>query len=99
MKFYGAELREMVAHTTSTIELQNEYGRLCTTLSSAQALKLDLDVFEGIGNLKRIRFLRPRTENFELHAGSRTTRRLKGKAGVHIAHPIIREHRPVQQNL
>jgi len=29
------------------------------------------------------------------HAGSHTTQRLKGEAEINIAHPLVREHRPV----
>lgn len=66
-----------------------------THLSSAEALALDLDLFVGIGNRRRIRFLRWRTRNFTLNAGSHTTKRLKGEAEMNIAHPLVREHRPV----
>jgi hypothetical protein len=51
----------------------------------------------GIGNRRRIRFLRNRTQQFALNAGSHTTQRLKGAAEVNIAHPVIREHRPVRK--
>jgi hypothetical protein len=34
-----------------------------------------------------------RTQRAVLNAGSRTTKRLRNESGVHIAHPLIREHR------
>ena len=95
MLFDGQELREIVGLTPNPIELRNEYGRCCRILSHAEALALDLDRFIGIGNRRRIRFLRWRTQKFTLNAGSHTTKRLKGEAEMNIAHPLVREHRPV----
>ena len=96
MLFDGEELREVVSRTASMIELRNEHGRCCRILSSAAALDLDLDLFVGIGNRRRIRFLRSRTRKFAINAGSRTTQRLKGEAEINIAHPLVREHRPIR---
>ena len=95
MLFEGRQLRELIARTPNAIELRNAYGRCCRTLSRVEALALDLDLFIGIGNLRRIRFLRSRTQTFLPNAGSHTTQRLKGKGEINIAHPMIREHRPV----
>ena len=95
MLFTGPELRELIAHTPSVIELRNEYGRCCRIFSSAEALALDLDLFVGIGNRRRIRFLRPRTSNWTLNAGSHTTQRMKDGCGSNISHPLIREHRSI----
>ena len=95
MLFENQELREVIARTSNDIELRNAHGRCCRLLSGAEALALDLQLFVGIGNRRRIRFLRGRTQQFPLNAGSHTTQRLKGAAEVNIAHPVIREHRPV----
>jgi len=97
MLFERQELREVIGRTPNEIELRNEHGRCCRTLSSAEALTLDLDLFIGIGNLRRIRFLRGRTQKYAASAGSITTQRLKGESGINIAHPLIREHRPVRR--
>jgi hypothetical protein len=94
MLFDGEELREIIGRTPGAIELRNEHGRRCRYLSSTEALGLDLDLFIGVGNRRRLRFLRSRTQVFASNAGSRTTQRLKGEEGVNIAHPIVREHRP-----
>ena len=96
MLFEGKELREIISRTSNEIELRNEHGRLCRFISSSQALLLDLDLFVGIGNRRRIKFLRSRTQVFTPNAGSHTTRRLKGEGAANIAHPLVREHRPVQ---
>jgi hypothetical protein len=96
MLFDGQELREMIGRTPNEIELRNEHGRCCRLLSSADALCLDLDLFVGIGNRRRIRFIRSRTQKFAVNAGSRTTQRLKDGAGINIAHPLVREHRLVR---
>ena len=95
MLFEGQQLREVIARTPNEIELRNAHGRCCRTLSSVEALALDLDMFIGIGNLRRIRFLRSRTQKLLLNAGSHTTQRLKGEAGLNIAPPLVREHRPI----
>ena len=97
MLFEGQELREIIGRTSNEIELRNEHGRCCRILSSADARALDLDLFVGIGNRRRIRFLRGRTQKFAANAGSNTTQRLKGESGTNIAHPLIREHRPVRR--
>ncbi len=96
MIFDGHELREIINRTSNEIELRNEHGRCCRLLSSTEALVLDLDLFVGIGNRRRIRFLRSRTQKFAVNAGGHTTQRLKGEAGVNIAHPLVREHRLVR---
>jgi hypothetical protein len=94
MLFEGQELREIIGRTPNEIELRNEHGRCCRLFSSADALALDMDIFVGVGNRRRIRFLRRRAQKFAVNAGSHTTRRLKNDAGVNIAHPLVREHRP-----
>ena len=96
MLFEGQQLRELIARTPNEIELRNAHGRRCQTFSSIEALALDLDLFIGIGNLRRIRFLRSRTQKFPLNAGSHTTQRLKGDRELNIAHPLVREHRPIR---
>lgn len=94
MLFDGQELRAVLGNTQKAIELRNENGRCHRIISRDEALALDLDLFIGIGNGRRIRFLRLRTQRFTLNAGSRTTQRLKDASGKRIAHPLIREHRP-----
>ena len=96
MLFEGEALRELIARTPNEIELRNAHGRCCRMLSGAEALALDLDLFVGVGNRRRLRFLRWRAQKFAVNAGSHTTQRLKGEAGVNIAHPLVREHRPVR---
>ena len=96
MLFEGKKLREIISRTPNEIELRNSHGRCLRFLSSDEALALDLDLFIGIGNRRRIRFLRSRTQQFALNAGSHTTQRLKGEADINIAHPLVREHRPVR---
>ena len=91
--FEGQELRDLIARTAGEIELRNDHGRCCRILSVADALTLDPNLFVGIGNRRRIKFLRTRTHQFALSAGSHTTKRLKGQGEVNIAHPLIREHR------
>ena len=70
MLFDGEELRRIVGKTPNGIELRNEFGRCCRVLSSREAAGLDLDLFIGIGNTRRIRFLRPRSQRLQLNSGS-----------------------------
>jgi hypothetical protein len=98
MLFDGQELRNVLAGSSNEIELRNEHGRCCRLLSRDEALALDLDQFIGIGNIRRIRFMRPRASTATLNAGSRTTQRLRDNGGKQIAHPLIREHRLVRGN-
>ena len=96
MLFDGQELCEMLSRTKNQIELRNEHGRCCRLLTPSDALALDLDMFVGIGNRRRIRFLRFRTQRFAVNAGSHTTQRMTDSFGTNIAHPLIRQHRPIQ---
>jgi hypothetical protein len=89
----GQELRAVLGTTQNAIELRNEHGHCHRMVSRDEALALDLNLFIGIGNRRRIRFLRLRTQRFSLNAGSRTTQRPKDGSGTNIAHPLIREHR------
>ena len=93
MLFERQELREVISRTANQIELRNAHGRCVQILSIPQALALDLDLFVGVGNRRRIRFLRSRTQRFVLNAGSRTTQRMTGEDGMNIAHPLVQEHR------
>jgi hypothetical protein len=93
MVFTGKELLDVLFRSGNEIELRNQHGRCCRVISRDEALALDPDLFVGIGNQRRIRFLRPRTSNWNLSAGSRTTRRMNDGLGVNISHPLIREHR------
>jgi hypothetical protein len=93
MLFEGQELQEILGRSSDMIEIRTEYGRRLRLLSKGEALALDLDLFIGVGNRRRIRFLRPRTLRSEINAGSRTTKRLSGAGGLKIAHPLIQEHR------
>jgi hypothetical protein len=100
MLFNGQELREIIGRTSNNIELRNAHGRCCRIFSSIDAVNLDLGLFVGVGNRRRIRFLRSRARNYALNAGSRTTQRVRGEAEVNIAHPLIQEHRlPIVINL
>jgi hypothetical protein len=95
MVFTGPELSDVLGRSGNEIELRNQHGRYCRMITRNDALGLDADLFVGIGNRRRIRFLRPRISTTILNAGSRTTQRITDGFGVNISHPLIREHRPV----
>jgi hypothetical protein len=90
------ELDAVLARTQNDIELRDEYGKCFRIITNKEALALDLNLFVGIGNTRRIRFLRFRTQRCSLNLGSKNTRRVKNEAGKVIAHPLIQEHRPFQ---
>lgn len=96
MLFTGPQLAIVLGRSGNEIELHNQYGRFCRALSRDEAMALDPDLFVGIGNRRRIRFLRPRVSNAILNAGSHTTQRMNDGFGKIIAPPLIKEHRPVQ---
>jgi hypothetical protein len=95
MLFDGQNLRELILRSPNEIELRNQQGRCCRILSTRDALALDLDLFIGVGNLRRVKFLRPRTIRWFVASASTTTQRLTDSAGLHFSHPLIREHRPM----
>jgi hypothetical protein len=95
MIFTGPELSDVLGRSGGEIEMRNQYGRCCRLLSRDEALALDPDLFVGIGNLRRIRFLRPRESNTFLNAGSHTTQRMNDGFKASIAPPWIREHRTI----
>jgi hypothetical protein len=94
MLFHGGELREMLSRNSNSLELRNEHGRVIRMFSASQAMALDPNLFIGVGNIRRLRFLRFCTDRYQLNGGSVTTRRMTDGFGMHIAHPLIREHRP-----
>jgi hypothetical protein len=94
MLFTGGELSDVLRRSASEIELRNEHGRACEVISRDRALAIDPDLFVGVGNRRRIRFLRPRITKTIFNAGSQTTQRMKDGCGRNISHPLIREHRP-----
>jgi hypothetical protein len=96
MVFTGPELSEVLGRSGNEIELRNQFGRCFRVLSRDEALTLDPDLFVGIGNRRRIRFLRPRESKTTLNAGSHTTHRMKDGFGANISHPLIREHRAIE---
>jgi hypothetical protein len=95
--FEDQALRDVLGRTNNPIELRNEAGICCRLVCAQEALMFDLGLFVGIGNRRRVRFLRARTQRFSLNAGSHTTRRLTDSEGRNISHPLIREHRQQQQ--
>jgi hypothetical protein len=95
MLFTGLELTDVLGRSGNDIELRNQYGRCCRMLSRHEALALDPNLFVGIGNRRRIRFLRHRASNTILNAGSHTTQRMNDGFGLSIAPPWITEHRAI----
>src|SRR5262245_24782248 len=94
MVFNGLELADLLSRREIPIELRNEYGRCCRILTVNEAQALDVDLVVGVGNQRRLRFLRFRTRKYDLQAGSRTTSRITNESRKYYTSPMIREHRP-----
>jgi len=99
MVLTGNELFDVLRRTQSPIKLKNEANRTVRMLSASQAMELDREMYVGVGNRKRVRWIRPVTTLVTLNLGSVNTKRIKNADGQHIAHPQIREHRPVRPPL
>jgi hypothetical protein len=90
MLLEGQELHAVVSITQNVIELRNEYGRLqklissqeALVISSQEALALDLGLFVGVGNRRRVRFLRSRTQKW--NGGKRAAHAGLSLAGVFL---------------
>ena len=96
MIFTGSQLRDVLKRTEGVIQLRNQFNRTVRMMSASEAVLLDQDHFAGVGNCRRILWIRPLTMFVALNRGSVNTRRIRNADGHYIAHPQIREHRPVR---
>jgi hypothetical protein len=95
MQFEGkALLKALRSQLVSRIEIRSYSGRLRGEISITAAIKIAAGGgFVGVGNRRRIRYLRPLTMHYARSSGSLFTRRLDDGFGRKIAPPWIREHK------
>ncbi len=97
MQFEGDALAAILAQQVEAVDIhdQNCYSR--GAIPAALALRMvESDIYFGVGNRRRIRYLRPCTKSGrDWCGGSQTTRRMKDTAGVIFSAPLIREHKPI----
>ena len=98
MQFQGERLIEVLrSQEDGAVEIRSYSGRLRGDVSVAEAVRLaGGDCYVGVGNRRRIRYLRPLLERSALRAGSVFVRRLQNESAMHIAPPWIVEHRPTK---
>jgi hypothetical protein len=101
LQFYGDELKQILRFQDKPVEVYDSGGFLRGEISGALAARMMLDAYVGIGNRRRIRYLRPLStacELSDLRNGSRTTKRVRGNSGQFLGGHTLREHRAIQAN-
>ena len=94
MQFTAWELEEILRLQDSDVEIYNEDSHLLGVVRPNVALREVKRVpCFGVGNRKRIRYLRLARQQFPLNAGSSTTKRLQGQNGPIGDRRTKREHR------
>ena len=97
MQFDGDALAGILAQQKQDVALRDANGYTCGDIPAALALRMvEHDLYFGIGNRRRIRYLRPCAQSRrDWCGGSHTTRRMKDASGVVFSAPLIREHKPI----
>jgi hypothetical protein len=96
MQFDGEELRQILKRQTEGVEVYDAAGFARGELAAALAARMALSAYVGVGNRRRIRYLRPlkgASDPNDLHNGSRTTTRVKGTLDQFLGCELMREHR------
>jgi hypothetical protein len=102
MQFEGAELTGILRRQTEAVQIHDRIGRTVDVQTpGAAVLTAATGTCVGVGNERRIRFLRPMTTSWGLNSGSQTTRPMRadgtGKyygSGQLLGNPhTLREHR------
>ena len=98
MQFEGEDLRGILNQQPDLVAIHDEGGfPRGEPLNPLLAVKcLNLDLFVGVGNRRRIRFLRGRTRTFSLNSGSHTTERRRDDWGIITGAPKSGlQHKPL----
>lgn len=97
MQLEASEAVRILRGQDCAIELKDEGGFVCGTVTPASAaFRIEAGTHVGVGNRRRIRFIRPLGSTMSLAAlrnGSRTVRRVTGAQHQIIAPHWIVEHR------
>jgi hypothetical protein len=92
----GDQLKAILKQQRESVELRNRHSRPLTHFTPAQALRLvQAGAFVGVGNMRRIRYIRPDVPVPVGHRGRYSTRRIRNDEGVIIAPDFHLEHKPL----
>jgi hypothetical protein len=92
MQFDGKSLIEILHKTDGPIDVRDEAGSRRYAVPRRVALALaERGDYVGVGNLRRIRYMRPLARGASLRAGSRFTRPVRADAScrIHVAGQVI----------
>jgi hypothetical protein len=99
VQFQGKALQKVLNITPSAVEIRDIKGHLIGKMSAEAILrKFSAEQWQfwvGVGNRRRIRYLRPLTARYKLNAGSATTTRVRNDSGLIMAPNFIVEHRRI----
>jgi hypothetical protein len=106
MQFEGDDLCRILNGQAETVEVYGSDGFLRGDLPAAITARMTLSAYVGVGNRRRIRYIRPldgakttpREVMQELRNGSRTTVRLTGPGNCLLGGQWLREHRRIGSN-
>lgn len=100
MHITGPQLMLVLGRQQERVEVRDARSFPIGTVGPAQAARLVQGRnFAGIGNLRRIRYIRPADCGITigiLHGASRTMQRVKNDSGVIIAPDYVLEHKPLK---
>jgi hypothetical protein len=97
MQFEGEQLLAILNTSCEiAVEIHNAAGRVVGTVALKTALVLAASgQYVGVGNKRRIHYLRPLTQIYALNRGSQTTVRMSDSGGLAVGGPWVREHKVV----
>src|SRR3990170_68722 len=99
MQFAGQQLEAILSVQDRAVAVYDSDGFLRDEVRPKTAVRIAAaGNYVGIGNRRRIRYLRPLNGTFDLrrlHDASRTTRRVTNDEGQLIGGPWFREHKPL----
>lgn len=99
MQFSGQQLEAILSTQDEEVEVYDSEGFLRGQVRPRVAVRITCaGNYVGIGNRRRIRYLRPLNAVFDLrrlHDASRTTRRVRNDLDQLVGGPWVREHKPV----
>ena len=94
MQFDGPRLIDILGDQSEDVGVKSGSYGIVAVVSPSEALQLaETGLYFGVGNKRRIRFLRRVGASAVLNAGSRTTQRIRNEAGAVCAAPFHIEHR------
>ena len=96
MHITGDQLKAILKQQGESVELRNRHSRRLCDFTPAEALRIvGPGRFIGVGNMRRIRYIRPDVPVPVGHRGRYSTRRIRNDNGVIIAPDFHLEHKPL----